>query len=164
MIVSLPNYRQQWEKYPLSILSEIPQNNNTVVHSVLRVNGPTMLKRTIDYRGTDINSPVVSFSDTTFIDGEQMLSHGSRSARQFRSREEYMLWELQQRVSEAPSARAQDSWLMDTVARNGEWKITPEILRHASGYVRTTVSEWPYGWLKTARYSGLRKIKIQWYT
>ena len=149
MIVSLPNYRQQWEKYPLSILSEIPQNNNTVVHSVLRVNGPTMLKRTIDYRGTDINSPVVSFSDTTFIDGEQMLSHGSRSARQFRSREEYMLWELQQRVSEAPSARAQDSWLMDTVARNGEWKITPEILRHASGYVRTTVSEWPYGWLKT---------------
>lgn len=149
MIVSLSNYRQQWDKYPLSILSEIPQNNNTVVHSVLRLNGPALLERMIDYRGKEDNNPTVSFSDMMFIDGEQMLRHDSRTSRQFHSREEYMLWELQQRVSEAPRARTQDNWLMDAAVRNGEWMITPEILRHTPGYLRSTVSKWPGGWLKT---------------
>ncbi|CAD5571168.1 lymphostatin Efa1/LifA [Escherichia coli] len=149
MIVSLSNYRQQWDKYPLSILSQIPQNNNTVVHSVLRLNGPALLERMIDYRGKEDNNPTVSFSDMMFIDGEPMLRHGSGTSRQFHSREEYMLWELQQRVSEAPHARAQDNWLMDAAVRNGEWKITPEILRHTPGYIRSTVSKWPRGWLKT---------------
>ncbi|EFH6939324.1 lymphostatin Efa1/LifA, partial [Escherichia coli] len=149
IIISLQNYRQEWEKYPLSILSEIPQNNNTVVHSVLRVNGPTMQMRTIDYRGTDENNPIVSFSDSTFINGEQMLSYDSHSSGRAYSREEYIMWELQQRVSEAPRARAQDNWLMDAAVRNGEWKITPEILRHTPGYIRSTVSKWPRGWLKT---------------
>lgn len=149
MIVSLPNYRHEWEKYNLSILSEIPQNNNTVVHSILRVNGPTMQVRTIDYRGTDENNPIVSFSDTTFINGEQMLSYDSHSSGRVYSREEYMMWELQQRVSEASSARTQDYWLMDAAVRNGEWKITPELLRHTPGYIRSTVSKWSRGWLKT---------------
>ncbi|HHH6703325.1 TPA: DUF3491 domain-containing protein [Escherichia coli] len=149
MIVSLSNYRQQWEKYPLSILSEIPGANNTVLHSVLRVNGPTIQERMIDYRGKEDNNPAVSFSDMMVIEGEQMLHHDSRTSRQFHSREDSMLWELQQRVSGAPRARAQDHWLMDAAARNGEWKITPEILRHTPGYHRSTVSKWPRGWLKT---------------
>ncbi|EFC1642504.1 DUF3491 domain-containing protein, partial [Escherichia coli] len=138
-----------WEKYPLSILSEIPGANNTVLHSVLRVNGPTIQERMIDYRGKEDNNPTVSFSDMMVIGSEQMLHHDSRTSRQFHSREDSMLWELQQRVSGAPRARAQDHWLMEAAARNGEWKITPEILRHTPGYHRSTVSKWPRGWLKT---------------
>ncbi|EGD6075360.1 DUF3491 domain-containing protein [Escherichia coli] len=65
-----------------------------------------------------------------------MLSYDSHSSGRVYSREEYMMWELQQRVSEASSARTQDYWLMDAAVRNGEWKITPELLRHTPGYIR----------------------------
>ncbi|EFK4080752.1 DUF3491 domain-containing protein, partial [Escherichia coli] len=51
-----------------------------------------------------------------------MLSYDSHSSGRVYSREEYMMWELQQRVSEASSARTQDYWLMDAAVRNGEWK------------------------------------------
>ncbi|EFC3527989.1 DUF3491 domain-containing protein [Escherichia coli] len=78
-----------------------------------------------------------------------MLSYDSHSSGRVYSREEYMMWELQQRVSEASSARTQDYWLMDAAVRNGEWKITPELLRHTPGYIRSTVSKWSRGWLKT---------------
>ncbi|HHR5921847.1 TPA: DUF3491 domain-containing protein, partial [Providencia alcalifaciens] len=51
-------------------------------------------------------------------------------------------------VSDAPRARTQDNWLMEAAIRHGEWKITPEILRHSQGYYRGTVSTWSLGWLK----------------
>ncbi|HAY0237657.1 TPA: DUF3491 domain-containing protein [Escherichia coli] len=148
MIVSLSNYRKEWEKYPLSILFSVPKANNTVEHSVLRVNGPIMLEQSIDYTGREENNPIISFSEVAFIGGEQMLRHDLRSSRKFYSIGEYMMWELQQRVSEAPRTQAYDNWLMDILARNGEWNITPEILVHTPGYHRARVSQWPYGWLK----------------
>nr|WP_282564771.1 DUF3491 domain-containing protein [Providencia alcalifaciens] len=148
MVIHLPNYRQQWENYPLSFLSEIPQANNTVLHTILRVKGASMLEQMINYKDGEVDNPIMSFSDTMFIADEQILSHNSHTAKQFHSIEAYRMSELQQRVSEAPSSRAQDNWVMEAAVRDGSWKITPEILRHSQGYYWGTVSTWSLGWLK----------------
>ncbi|EES6429000.1 DUF3491 domain-containing protein, partial [Escherichia coli] len=147
MIITLPNYRQHWDKYPLSILSHIPLANNTFKNNILRVNGATMLERNIYYKNADDDDFITSFSDTVFLSGNRMSYSNPQTSRQFNSLPEYMLWDLKQRVSGAARARAQDDWLMESALKLGEWKINQEILSFSPGYFRAEVKTWKPGWL-----------------
>lgn len=163
-VIRMKGYKHNWGAFQ-KILVAVEQESSVGSHrsSVLSFVGPEL--RHLEVELSPINQEKRKPDKVLFMDSlvlpinDQVLFYDQSSTPKFYSFDDYVLWNLRDRVAGSKRAQAYDNYLLEATLRLGmqhklpsHWEIPQDLLRYGIGYYGTRVPQWIRGRIREGSF------------